>query len=54
MGNYVMKFPDKYLLKPKGVFTVDSPPDIFYNMGQSRVKYKNKYSSMAYNEAVYV
>jgi pimeloyl-ACP methyl ester carboxylesterase len=48
------EFPDKYPIKPKGIFTVDSPPDIFTIWDNLEESYKNKYSLMAYNEAVNV
>lgn len=43
--------PDKYPIKPKGVFTVDSPIDIFVIYEQLEESVKNKYSVLAVEEA---
>lgn len=46
------EFPDKFPIQPKGVFTVDSPIDIFTIYEQLEEIAKNKYSDLAVEEAV--
>jgi pimeloyl-ACP methyl ester carboxylesterase len=48
------EFPDKYPIKPKGIFSVDSPVDIFLVWDDLEEFYRNNYSTMASNEAEYV
>jgi hypothetical protein len=45
------EFPDKFPIKPKGVFMVDSPIDIFAIWDDLEESAKNKYSAMAVEEA---
>lgn len=45
------QFPDKFPIKPKGVFTVDSPIDIFTIWDDLERNAANKYSDMAVEEA---
>ena len=45
------EFPDKFPIKPKGVFTVDSPIDIFTIYEQLEESVKNNYSELAVEEA---
>jgi pimeloyl-ACP methyl ester carboxylesterase len=45
------EFPDKFPVKPKGVFMVDSPIDIFTIWNNLEESYKNNYSYPAYEEA---
>jgi len=46
------EFPDKFPIQPKGVFTVDSPIDIFTIYTQLEETAKNNYSELAVEEAV--
>ncbi|MDI9320927.1 MAG: alpha/beta hydrolase [Phycisphaerales bacterium] len=46
------EFPDKFPIQPKGVFTVDSPIDIFTIYEQLEESAKNNYSELAVEEAV--
>lgn len=46
------EFPDKFPIEPKGVFTVDSPIDIFTIYEQLEESAKNNYSELAVEEAV--
>ncbi|CAF3810748.1 unnamed protein product [Rotaria sp. Silwood1] len=46
------EFPNKFPIQPKGVFTVDSPIDIFTIYDQLEESAKNKYSEPAVEEAV--
>lgn len=46
------EFPDKFPIQPKGVFTVDSPIDIFTIYEALEENAKNKYSELAVEEAV--
>lgn len=45
------EFPDKFPIQPKGVFTVDSPIDIFTIYEQLEETAKNNYSELAVEEA---
>ena len=45
------EFSDKFPIKPKGVFTVDSPIDIFTIWNDLETSAKNKYSPYAVEEA---
>jgi dienelactone hydrolase len=45
------EFPDKYPIQPKGIFTVDSPVDIFTIYEQLEESARNKYSEYAVEEA---
>ncbi len=45
------EFPDKFPIQPKGVFTVDSPIDIFVIWDQLEESAKNNYSEPAVEEA---
>jgi hypothetical protein len=45
------EFPDKFPIQPKGVFTVDSPIDIFTIWDQLEESAKNNYSEPAVEEA---
>lgn len=45
------EFPDKFPIKPKGVFTVDSPIDIFTIYEQLEESLRNNYSELAVEEA---
>ncbi len=47
-----MEFPDKFPIKPKGIFTVDSPIDIFTIYEQLEETARNNYSEIAVEEAV--
>jgi len=46
------EFPDKFPIQPKGIFTVDSPIDIFTIYEQLEESAKNNYSEPAVEEAV--
>jgi hypothetical protein len=46
------EFPDQFPIKPLGVFTVDSPIDIFTIYEQLEENVKNNYSELAVEEAV--
>jgi pimeloyl-ACP methyl ester carboxylesterase len=46
------EFPDKFPIQPKGLFTVDSPIDIFTIYEQLEESAKNNYSELAVEEAV--
>lgn len=46
------EFPDKFPIQPKGIFTVDSPIDIFTIYNQLEESAKNNYSELAVEEAV--
>lgn len=46
------EFPDKFPVQPKGIFTVDSPIDIFTIYEQLEENAKNNYSELAAEEAV--
>lgn len=46
------EFPAKFPIQPKGVFTVDSPIDIFSIYEQLEESAKNNYSELAVEEAV--
>ncbi|MDQ3046765.1 MAG: hypothetical protein M3R27_04390 [Bacteroidota bacterium] len=46
------QFPDKFPIQPKGIFTVDSPIDIFTIYEQLEESAKNNYSELAVEEAV--
>lgn len=46
------EFPDKFPIQPKGIFTVDSPIDIFTIYEQLEETARNKYSEIAVEEAV--
>ena len=46
------EFPDKFPIQPKGIFTVDSPIDIFTIYEQLEESAKNNYSEVAVEEAV--
>lgn len=46
------QFPDKFPIKPKGVFTVDSPIDIFTIYKQLEQSLADNYSPIAVEEAV--
>lgn len=46
------EFPDKFPIQPKGVFTVDSPIDIFTIYEQLQESVRNNYSELAVEEAV--
>ena len=48
------EFPDKFPIRPKGIFAVDSPVDIFTIMDDLEENYKNNFSPAAYKEAEYV
>lgn len=45
------EFPDQYPVHPKGVFTIDSPIDIFTIYDQLEETLRNKYSEFAVEEA---
>lgn len=45
------EFPDKFPIQPKGVFTVDSPVDIFTIWDQLEKSAKDNYSELAVEEA---
>ncbi|MBK7388690.1 MAG: hypothetical protein IPI23_06340 [Bacteroidetes bacterium] len=47
-----MEFPNKFPIQPKGIFTVDSPIDIFTIYEQLEETARNKYSEIAVEEAV--
>jgi hypothetical protein len=46
------EFPDKFPIRPKAIFTVDSPIDIFTIYEQLEESAKNNYSEFAVEEAV--
>lgn len=46
------EFPSKFPIQPKGIFTIDSPIDIFTIYEQLEESAKNKYSELAVEEAV--
>jgi len=46
------EFPDKFPIQPKGIFTVDSPIDIFTIYEQLEETARNNYSEIAVEEAV--
>lgn len=46
------QFPEKFPIQPKGIFTVDSPIDIFTIYEQLEESAKNKYSELAVEEAL--
>jgi pimeloyl-ACP methyl ester carboxylesterase len=46
------EFPEKFPIQPKGVFTVDSPIDIFTIYEQLEENAKNNYSELAVEEAI--
>ncbi|MBK7887857.1 MAG: hypothetical protein IPJ86_11350 [Bacteroidetes bacterium] len=46
------EFPDRFPIQPKGIFTVDSPIDIFTIYEQLEDSKENKYSELAVEEAV--
>ncbi|MGD1045062.1 MAG: alpha/beta hydrolase [Bacteroidota bacterium] len=48
------EYPDKYPIRPKGIFTVDSPVDIVKLWDGLEKSYKHNYSDAAYKEAEYV
>jgi hypothetical protein len=45
------QFPEKFPIHPQGVFTVDSPIDIFTIWENLEENYKNNYSELAFEEA---
>lgn len=47
-----VEFPDKFPIQPKGIFTVDSPIDIFTIYEQLEETARNNYSEIAVEEAV--
>lgn len=48
------EFPDKFPIKPQGVFTVDAPIDIFTIWDNLAENAKNKYSDLAVEEAEWI
>ncbi len=46
------EYPEKFPIQPKGIFTIDSPIDIFTIYEQLEENSKNKYSELAVEEAV--
>lgn len=48
------EFPEKYPVQPEGVFTVDSPLDIFRIWDYLEEAYDNRYTEAAYREAEFV
>ena len=48
------EYPDRFPIKPRGIFTVDSPVDLFTVMDDLENNLKNNYSVPAHNEAEYV
>ena len=45
------EYPDRFPIKPRGIFTVDSPVDLFTVMDDLENNLKNNYSVPAHNEA---
>lgn len=48
------QFPQKFPINPKGVFTVDSPIDLFWTWENLEKNFKNKYSEVSVLEAQWV
>jgi len=48
------QFPDKYPIKPKGVFMADSPVDMFHSWKFLEESLKNNHSEISVNEANWI